>query len=80
MFLSVISLHDLEHGVLLVERSDPTKGAILRTWLDSSVNPAFQDRLLPVNAEIARQTTAPPAQRTERLCGAVGCLRYLIRR
>lgn len=55
MFMSVISLHELEHGVLLAERNDSTKGAILRTWLDSSVNPAFQDRLLPVNAEIARQ-------------------------
>ena len=58
MFLSVISLHELEHGVLLAERSDPTTGAILRTWLDSSVNPAFEDRLLPVNSEIARQSAA----------------------
>jgi len=58
MFMSVISLHELEHGVLLAERSDPTKGAILRTWLDSSVNPAFEDRLLPVNAEVARQSAA----------------------
>ncbi len=58
MFLSVISLHELEHEVLLAERSDPAKGAILRTWLDHSVNPAFEDRLLPVNAEIARQSAA----------------------
>ncbi len=58
MFLSVISLHELEHGVLLAERSDPTKGAVLRTWLDSSVNPAFGDRLLPVTAEIARRSAA----------------------
>ncbi len=58
MFLSVISLHELEHGALLAEHSDPTKGAILRTWLDSSVNPAFEDRLLPITAEIARQSAA----------------------
>lgn len=58
MFLSVITLHELEHGVLLAERNDPTKGAILRTWLDNSVNPAFEDRLLPVDAEIARQSAA----------------------
>ena len=58
MFLSVISLHELEHGVLLAERSDPTTGTILRTWLDSSVNPAFEDRLLPINAEIARRSAA----------------------
>ena len=58
MFMSVISLHELEHGVLLAERSDPTKGAILRTWLDTSVNPAFQDRLLPITAETARLAAA----------------------
>ena len=58
MFMSVITLHELEHGVLLAERSDPTKGAILRTWLDNSVSPAFADRLLPVNADIARQSAA----------------------
>ena len=58
MFMSVITLHELEHGVLLAERSDPTKGVILRTWLDNSVNPAFADRLLPVNAEIARKSAA----------------------
>lgn len=58
MFMSVISLHELEHGALLAERSDPAKGAILRTWLDSSVNPAFEDRLLPVNAEVARHAAA----------------------
>lgn len=58
MFLSVISLHELEHGVLLAEHNDPPTGAILRTWLDTSVIPAFEDRLLPVNADIARQAAA----------------------
>ena len=58
MFMSVISLHELEHGVLLAERADPTKGAILRSWLDTSVNPAFKDRLLPVTAGIARESAA----------------------
>jgi predicted nucleic acid-binding protein len=58
MFMSVISLHELEHGVLLAERRDPTQGQVLRTWLDSSVNTAFEDRLLPVNAEIARRAAA----------------------
>lgn len=37
LFLSAITLHELEHGVLLAERSDPRKGALLRIWLDTSV-------------------------------------------
>ncbi|MCY3636196.1 MAG: type II toxin-antitoxin system VapC family toxin [bacterium] len=58
MFMSVISLHELEHGVLLAERRDPNQGKILRSWLDSSVPAAFEDRLLPVTAEIAREAAA----------------------
>ncbi len=41
--------------VLLLERRDLNQGMLLRTWLDVSVNAAFQDRILPVTAEIARQ-------------------------
>ncbi len=58
MFMSVITLHELEHGVLLAERRDPEQGKILRSWLDSSVAAAFEDRLLPVSADIARTAAA----------------------
>ncbi len=58
MFMSVISLHELEHGVLLAERRDPTQGALLRTWLDHSVTSAFRDRFLPVTTDIARQAAS----------------------
>lgn len=58
MFMSVISVHELEHGVLLAERRDPSQGAILRTWLDSSVTTAFTDRVLSINTDIARQAAA----------------------
>jgi predicted nucleic acid-binding protein len=58
MFLSVISVHELEHGVLLAERRDPTQGAVLREWLDTSVADAFGDRLLPVDEHVARRAAA----------------------
>lgn len=58
MFLSVVSLHELEHGVLIAERRNPAQGKILRTWLDTSVNPAFQDRFLPISVDIARRAAA----------------------
>ena len=53
LFLSVISLHELEHGVLLMERRDPAQGQLLRRWLDDSVAKAFADRFLPVDEQIA---------------------------
>ncbi len=58
MFVSVVSLHELEHGVLLAERKDPEKGAVLRAWLNDSVVPAFADRILPVDTEIALRSAA----------------------
>ena len=54
MFMSVISLHELEHGVLLAERRDSQQGDVLRQWLDTSVMPAFAERFLPVDEHVAR--------------------------
>ena len=58
MFVSVISLHELEYGVLLAERKDPEKGAVLRVWLDDSVVPGFTDRILPVDTVTALRSAA----------------------
>lgn len=52
--ISVITLHELEVGVLLAERRDARQGALLRTWLDGHVVPAFAQRLLPVTVAIVR--------------------------
>lgn len=55
MFVSVITIHELEHGVLLVERSDPVQAAVLRRWLDESVAAAFTDRVLLIDEPVARR-------------------------
>src|SRR3546814_48561 len=53
LFVSAITIHELELGVLLAERKDPPKGAILRAWMNQHVFPAFTDRVLPVDAAVA---------------------------
>lgn len=53
LFVSVITLQELEIGVLLSERKDPPSGAVLRRWLDHHVVPAFADRILPVDTAVA---------------------------
>ncbi len=55
LFLSAISVLELEMGVLLVERRDAAQGVVLRSWLDKHVLPAFADRILPVDAAVARR-------------------------
>jgi predicted nucleic acid-binding protein len=54
LFLSVITILELETGVLLVERRDSTQGALLRTWLTNHVLPAFAGRLLPIDTAVAQ--------------------------
>jgi len=58
LFLSAITVHELELGTLLVERRDPAQGEILRAWLDDHVLPAFADRILPVDTTVARRSAA----------------------
>lgn len=52
-FVSVITLHELEHGVLLAERRDPTGAAPLRQWLDVDVQDAFAGRVLSIDPAVA---------------------------
>lgn len=55
LFLSVITILELETGVLLLERRDPSQGHILRSWLDVHVLPAFSERILPVDVAVAQR-------------------------
>jgi hypothetical protein len=54
LYLSVVSAMELEIGVLLMERRDPSQGAALRRWLESDVLRRFGDRLLPIDLAVAR--------------------------
>jgi hypothetical protein len=53
LFLSAITLLELEMGVRLTERRDSAQGAILRAWMDNRVLPAFEGRVLPVDGPVA---------------------------
>lgn len=74
LFVSAITMHELEHGVLLMERSDPEQGALLRAWLDDSVTAAFESRVLVVDERVARRAAAlhvpDPAPFRDALIGA----------
>lgn len=54
LFLSVITVLELETGILLIERRDAVQGRLLRGWLDGQVLPAFMGRILPVDVPVAQ--------------------------
>ena len=56
LYLSAITVQELETGVLLAERRDPRQGAVFRSWLDSHVLPAFAGRILPVDTAVAQRS------------------------
>ena len=60
LFISAITLHELELGVLLMERRDPAQGALWRQWLDQAVRPAFAGRILAVDSAVAQRSAALP--------------------
>jgi hypothetical protein len=54
LFLSAITILELELGVLQIERRDAAQGLILRNWLDGHVLPAFAGRVLAVDTAVAQ--------------------------
>lgn len=56
LFMSVITVQELEIGVLLAERRDPKQGALLRDWLTQQVLPAFGGRILAVDTTVAQRS------------------------
>ena len=54
LFLSVVSLGEIERGIEKKRSSDPAFAAILERWLDDLVN-LYGDRILPVTPAIARR-------------------------
>lgn len=53
LFLSVITLGEIERGIRAQERQNPEFAADLRSWVDRTVR-MFSDRLLPFGAAEAR--------------------------
>ncbi|MFC3227459.1 type II toxin-antitoxin system VapC family toxin [Marinibaculum pumilum] len=68
LFLSVVTVYELELGVQLMERRDARQGARLRTWLEERVLAPFARRVLPFDLAIARRCAAlhVPDRRPER--------------
>lgn len=68
LFLSAITVLELEIGCLRLERRDPAQGKTFREWIERLVLPTFAGRVLPVDLPVALRCAAlhvpdPPAER-----------------
>jgi predicted nucleic acid-binding protein len=53
LFISAITVLELEAGVLQLQRRDGRQGDLLRQWLEQQVLPAFEGRVLAVDTAVA---------------------------
>ena len=68
LYLSAMTLMELELGILLIERRDAAQGTRLRAWMTHHVLPEFIERTLPVDAAVALRCASlhVPDPRAER--------------
>ena len=81
LFISVITVMELEIGVQRMERKDAAQGALLRNWLNDRVIPAFRGRILPVELETAlvcaKLHVPDPRSERDALIAATALARHL---
>ena len=68
LFLSAITVMELEIGIQRAERKDPRQGIVLRAWMNGRVMRTFAAQVLPTDVKIARRCAAlhVPDRRSER--------------
>lgn len=55
LFISSITVLELEIGILQMIRKDKKQGEQLQKWLNDQVLPSFDERILPLDLSVARQ-------------------------
>lgn len=53
LYISVITLMEIKTGILLKERKDPEQALLLEEWLKTKVLPAFENRVISIDKEVA---------------------------
>jgi predicted nucleic acid-binding protein len=68
LYLSAITIMEIELGILRIERRDSTQGGRLRAWMDGRILPEFSERTLPIDKTVALRCASlhVPDARSER--------------
>lgn len=53
LYISAITILELERGILSIQRRDIEQGSRLRAWMDSRVRPEFAERIISIDGAIA---------------------------
>ena len=64
LFISALSLLEIENAAARLARKDRAAGLVARQWIDNHVMPAFDGRILGVDAAIVRRRAQLPYANT----------------
>ena len=64
LFMSALSLLEIENAAARLGRKDREAGLAVRDWIDNRVMPAFDGRVLPVDAATVRRRAQLPYANT----------------
>lgn len=54
-YLSVITVLEIEQGILMKERADKAQADLYRDWLNNDILVRYEERILPVDLAVARR-------------------------
>lgn len=54
-YLSVVTILEIEQGILMKERKDEMQASLYRDWLNNDILVRFEDRILPIDLAIAQR-------------------------
>ena len=64
LFISALNLLEIENAAARLGRKDRAAGLVVRQWIDDHVMPAFDGRVLPVDAAVVRRRAQLPYANT----------------
>ena len=64
LFISALNLLEIENAAARLGRKDRAAGLVVRQWIDDRVMPAFEGRVLPVDAAVVRRRAQLPYANT----------------
>ena len=64
LFISALNLLEIENAAARLARKNRTAGLAVREWIDNKVMPAFEGRVLPVDASVVRRRAQIPYANT----------------
>jgi toxin FitB len=57
LFVSALTLLELESGAGRLQRKSKSDGQAVRSWIEDQVLPAFDGRILPIDSAVVRRTS-----------------------